>query len=218
MRSDLIMRVRRRLSGEQGVTLVESIVSAGLLLLVLVMLGGIIAGSMSIARDNQARTAGTQQATVVAQSVQGGLNDTAGVLGAVQTRGRFPGGSGGQTNAVVALTRDRQAGTWTCRAWAYDPGSHTVWERQGRALPTGADSRPQGTDYGFSAQSDWAGAGWTKVVENATTGRTAPFRPSGNLVGVDLTVASSEVDTTVAVDSAWNGGGDEGLVSSTCRG
>ncbi|KAB1661600.1 prepilin-type N-terminal cleavage/methylation domain-containing protein [Pseudoclavibacter sp. CFCC 13796] len=235
--SDLIRRLlRRRVEDQRGMTLVETIVSMALMLIVILTIGGLVNSSITVTRTAQDRTRNVTDANTIAQSVQNGVNDSYGLLTGEAARTRFPGGSDTDVNAVVALTRDRQAGTWQCRAWAYEPSTKTLWSKVSTVIGQTPAGLPVGSQTGFSRPADatedgYRAAGWQLLAGDVTpqAGHPTPFaidtvhREFGEAAsaidlhyGIGTGTATARTSTLVSVDSGY-GDGDMERVGSTCR-
>lgn len=227
----------RRCAGDQrGMTLVETLVAMALMLIVILTIGGLVNSSVTVTKTAQNRTRNVTDSNIVAQAIQNGVNDSYGVLYGDDARARFPGGSESDVNAVIALTRDRAAGNWQCRAWAYEPSTKTLWSKTSAVIGQNTAGLPAGAQTGFSrpanaSEDGYRAAGWQQIAKSVTpqSGKTTPFavdtvrRALGDAASsIDLHyvigagTAAARTSTLVSVDSGY-GNGDTDKVEGTCR-
>jgi prepilin-type N-terminal cleavage/methylation domain-containing protein len=162
--------LRGRDAHEDGFTLIELVISASLLSVVLLAVGGILIGALkaqSTVRSIGQAVAGSQ---LVVRSVGSGIRNASGF------KAEALDGNGQLLRARVATGTAGLA--WTCRAWYYSSATGTLYTSSNSSAAVPA---PAG-----------APAGWTLLATGVTlpSGATQPFTVSGRQLKLNAAVSA----------------------------
>lgn len=189
-----MMRIRRRLASDQGVTLAEVSVTALLVGLVLATLAGIYLSTVTAQQSVSAATGAANDGQLAARSIDAAVRNGS-------SYEITPGADGGQLLVVRSAGADAVI-DWHCAAWYYSPlegGSiRTTIQADGTAIPVPTTATL---------------ATWTLLAQGVDApGDIAFTEDAGNdrLLLTEFTTTTDELDaTTIRFTSALSPAAEE---------
>ena len=171
------MRIHTLMKGQRGFTLVELMISTGLTLIVLVIVGGILISGVKTQEIARSVTDAANTAQQIVHSVQAGVKNASAIT--VNSNAI----SGTQLLLVRTVSSDPNSTAPSCQAWYYTPASGgSVYTK--KTTPATAITLPTGGPQGV-----WTilGSGVSPAVPN--TGKVF-IAPNGGRVELKFDVAA----------------------------
>jgi hypothetical protein len=153
-----------RSGDDRGASLVELLVASAILAIVLPLAGSLLITALTSQRDVTSLTAASSDAQTVVTSVETGVRNASAIR-----RTTYPAPDGGAPDELLVVrTRAGQldADDWSCQAWFYDAGDHTV-----------LTTRTPGSGHppAITAPTDGDVTGWVELARGvAPAPRTTP--------------------------------------------